>query len=166
MGLANRRRCNYETSLFIGRVLTQNDPWNICIFAGNIYPYPSGLFHWHWGMIAPVSVKQPWSKMDRYQTNHNNNNARGMHSMMTSSNATIFYVMALCDGNPPATDGFPSQRPVKRSFDVFFDLHQNKRLSKHSRRRWFEMPSRSLYRHCNVQEEMTRNKDHIPIAWG
>ena len=27
------------------------------------YPYPSGLHHWHWGnrMIAPVSVKQPWS---------------------------------------------------------------------------------------------------------
>ena len=27
-----------------------------------IYPYPSGSLHWHWGnhMIAPVSVKQPW----------------------------------------------------------------------------------------------------------
>ena len=36
-----------------------------------------------------------------------------------------------------------------RSFDAFFDLHLNKRLSKPSRRRWFETPSRSLLRHCN-----------------
>ena len=37
-----------------------------------------------------------------------------------------------------------------RSFDVFFDLRLNKRLSKQSRRRWFETPSHSLRRHCNV----------------
>ena len=26
-----------------------------------VYPYPSGLLHWHWGnlMIVPVPVKQP-----------------------------------------------------------------------------------------------------------
>ena len=28
------------------------------------------------------------------------------------------------------TDEFPTQRPVTRSFDVFFDLRLNKRLSK------------------------------------
>ena len=48
------------------------------------------------------------------------------------------------------TGGFPLQRPVTRSFDVFFDLRLNKRLSKHSRRQWFKTPSRSLWRHCNV----------------
>ena len=47
------------------------------------------------------------------------------------------------------TGGFPSQRPVKGSFDVFFDLRLSKRLSKQSRRRWFETPSRSMWRHCN-----------------
>ena len=36
-----------------------------------------------------------------------------------------------------------------RSFDVFFDLGLNKRLSKQSRRRAFETPSCSLWRHCN-----------------
>ena len=46
--------------------------------------------------------------------------------------------------------GFPSQRPVTRSFDVFFDMGLNQWLSKQSRRRWFETPSRSLWRHCNV----------------
>ena len=31
----------------------------------------------------------------------------------------------------------------------FFDLRLDKRLSKHSRNRWFETPSRSSWRHCN-----------------
>ena len=33
---------------------------------------------------------------------------------------TFSPLLALCDGNPPVTDGFPPQRPVTRSFDVFF----------------------------------------------
>ena len=48
------------------------------------------------------------------------------------------------------TGELPSQRPVTRSFDVFFDLRLNKRLSKHSWRRWFETPSCSLRCHCNT----------------
>ena len=31
--------------------------------------------------------------------------------------------LALCEGNPQPTGGFPSQRPVTRSFGVLFDLH-------------------------------------------
>ena len=42
------------------------------------------------------------------------------------------------------------KRPVTQRFDVFFDLRLNKRLSKQSRRRWFETPSCSLWRHCNA----------------
>ena len=60
-------------------------------------------------------------------------------------------LLALCVGNsPPVTGEFPSQRPVARSFGVFFDLCLNKRLNKQSRRRWFETPSRSLWRHWNA----------------
>ena len=59
-------------------------------------------------------------------------------------------LLALCGGNPPVTGRFPSQRPVTRIFDVSFGLLLNKRLSKQSRRRWIEMPSRSSWRHCNV----------------
>ena len=44
----------------------------------------------------------------------------------------------------------PLTRPVTRSFDVFFDLRLQKRLSEQSIRRWFETPSRSLSCHCNV----------------
>ena len=41
------------------------------------------------------------------------------------------------------------QRPVTQSFDVFFDVCLNKRLSKQSRCWWFETPWRSLWRHRN-----------------
>ena len=34
---------------------------------------------------------------------------------------TFSALLALCEGNPPVTDGFPSQRPVTENFDVFFD---------------------------------------------
>ena len=53
-------------------------------------------------------------------------------------------------GNSTVTGEFPVQRPVTRSFDVFFNLRLNKQLSKQSKRWWFMMPSRSLWRHCNV----------------
>ena len=68
---------------------------------------------------------------------------------------TFFALLALCAGISPVTDEFPSQRPVMRSFDVSFDLRLNKRLSNQSRRRWFETPSRSLWRHRN---DMTTNR--------
>ena len=38
---------------------------------------------------------------------------------------------AICAGNSPVPGEFPAQRPVTRSFDVLFDLHPNRRLSKH-----------------------------------
>ena len=48
------------------------------------------------------------------------------------------------------TGELPSQRPVTRSFDVFFDLRLDKRPSKQSWGCWFEPPSHhSLWRHCN-----------------
>ena len=71
-------------------------------------------------------------------------------SMMTSSNGTFSTSLALCVVNSPVTGEFPSQKPVTRSFDVFFHLSLNKRLSKQLKRRWFETPSRSLWRHWNA----------------
>ena len=64
---------------------------------------------------------------------------------------TFSALLALCAGNSPVTGEFPSQRPVTRSFDVFFDQRRNKRLSKQSWGWWFETQSRSLRRHCNVK---------------
>ena len=60
-------------------------------------------------------------------------------------------MMTLSNGNISAFSGeFPSQRPVTRSFDVFFDLRLNKQLSNQSRHRWFETTSRSSWHHCNA----------------
>ena len=56
-------------------------------------------------------------------------------------------LLTLCVGNSPGK--FPSQRPVTRSFDVFFDLCLNKRLSKQSWGWWFETPPHPLRRHNN-----------------
>ena len=58
-------------------------------------------------------------------------------------------LLALCVGNSPASVEFPTQRPVTRIFDVFFDLRVNKRLSKQSWGWLFETLSRSLWRHRN-----------------
>ena len=47
------------------------------------------------------------------------------------------------------TGEFPAQRPVTRSFNVFFYLRLNKRLSKQWGGWWFETPSRLLWRNRN-----------------
>ena len=57
---------------------------------------------------------------------------------------TFTALLAICAGNSQVTGEFPAQSPVTQSFDVFFDLHQNKRLSKKSWGWWFETPSRPL----------------------
>ena len=59
-------------------------------------------------------------------------------------------LLAICAGNSPVNGKSPAQRPVTRSFDVFFDLCLNKRLSKQSWVWWFETPWRSLWRHWIV----------------
>ena len=64
-----------------------------------------------------------------------------------------FYMFSMIFQSPfwfPVTDEFPAQRPVTRSFHVFFDLRLDGRLSKQSWGWWFETPSRPLWRHSNV----------------
>ena len=74
---------------------------------------------------------------------------------------------------PPVSGEFPSQRLVTRSFDVFFDLRLNKRLSKQSRRPWFDTQSRSLWRRCNVRYKYNKYSikkslgisNYVDIIW-
>ena len=49
----------------------------------------------------------------------------------------------------PGTGEFPAQKPVTRSFDVFFNLRLNKWLSKQWWGWWFETLSCPLWRHCS-----------------
>ena len=62
---------------------------------------------------------------------------------------TFSVLLVLCVGNSPVTGEFHAQRPVTRSFNVFFDLCLNKRLSKQSWGWWFETLSHPLWRHSN-----------------
>ena len=68
--------------------------------------------------------------------------------MMASLNGSILRVTGPLCGEFTVTGEIPSQRPVTRSLNVFFDL--NKRLSKQSGGWWFETPSCSLWRHYNA----------------
>ena len=70
--------------------------------------------------------------------------------MMTSSNGNIFRVTGPLWGDSTGDRWISLTKAVTPSFQIFFDLCMNKRLSKQSRRRWFETPSCSLWRDCQM----------------
>ena len=80
---------------------------------------------------------------------------------------TFSALLALCAGNSPVPGEFPAQRPVTRSFDVFFYLCPTKRLSKQSWGWWFETLSSPLWRHFNVMENTDQfiSHDQYPGCW-
>ena len=63
---------------------------------------------------------------------------------------TFSALLALCEGNSPVSGELPAQRPVTRSFDIFFDLRLNKRLNEQPWGWWFEILLSPLSRHFNV----------------
>ena len=76
-----------------------------------------------------------------YTNDHDSNIMQDYHCFISPSwwrhqKEKDSVLLALCAGNSPVTGEFPSQRPVTRSFDVFFDVLLNKWLSKQSRSRW------------------------------
>ena len=46
---------------------------------------------------------------------------------------TFSALLVICAGNSLVAGEFPAQRPMTRSFDVFFDLRLNERLSINNR---------------------------------
>ena len=89
--------------------------------------------------INPCSIMGP-----KWNVRHFTDDTWWRHQMETLS-----ALLAVCAGNSPVLGVFTAQRPVTRSFDVFFDLRLNKRLSKQSWGWWFETLSRQFWRHCN-----------------
>ena len=71
---------------------------------------------------------------------------------------TFSALLVICAGNSPATGEFPAQRPMTRSFDVFFDLDLYKWLNKQWWGWWFKKPSCPLWRHCNDRPLPNHNK--------
>ena len=76
----------------------------------------------------------PYCPMDHYQH-------YWRHQMETFS-----MLLALCEGNPPFTGGFPSQRPVMRSFDVLYDVC----LSNGWANSWYTCDLKFHGAHCDV----------------
>ena len=98
----------------------------------------------HWSPTNYQSIDSPWSpwiRTLRCPTQFRAYSVKHWHPMMTSSNGNIFRVTGHLCGNSPVPGEFPTQKPVTRSFDVFFDLRLNKRLSKQSWGRWLETSS-------------------------
>ena len=94
-----------------------------------------------------------WMRTARQPTTHGHCGAFILNSWWRHLMETFSAILALSAGNSPVTGEFPAQRPVTQSFDVFFDLRLNKRLSKQSWGKWFETLPRLLWRHCNVMDK-------------
>ena len=71
--------------------------------------------------------------------------------MMTSSNENIIRVAGPSLGE--STGHWSPKGQWRGGLKFFFDLRLDKGLSKKWRRRWFETPSRPLWRHRNVEFE-------------
>ena len=78
-------------------------------------------------------------------------------------NGNIFRVTGPLCGEFTGPWWIPAQRPVTRSFGVFFDLPPNKRLSKQWWCWWFETPLNPLWRHCN---ECFQHYNRNPLITG
>ena len=83
-----------------------------------IAPFSSKLCHCCGGngIVAPMQWR---------------NNPQEIATWWRHQRETFSALLAIC-GNSPVTVEFPAQRPVTRSFEVFFDLHRNNRSSKPS----------------------------------
>ena len=120
----------------------------------------TGNYFWNIAIESPLwplcaiclkvfSLNGPASQVPTLFALHGVNMSICDSHMMASSNGNIFRVTGPLWGEFTGPGEFPTQRPVKRSFDVFFDLRLNERLSKQPWGWWFETPSWSLWRHCN-----------------
>ena len=78
---------------------------------------------------------------------------------------TFSALLAICAGNSPVPGEFPTQRPVTRSFDVYFDLRPDKRLSKQLWGWLFETLSHSLWRYRNVVANHSKTTQHEPYVY-
>ena len=118
-------------------------PWSGCSYAG--IHLVSSRFLMNYGyytviLVVSLFVRKMPNDFTKWYETHEDVIKKGTFSTL----------LALYEGQPPVTGGFPSQRSVTWSVDVIFDLRLNKWLSKQSRCPWDEMPSRhSFWCHCN-----------------
>ena len=123
---------------------------------------PIPIMAWHW--IADKPLSKPTMTLFSYVSlGHNGLNYRKSitltyiirHDLGTwvswwrHQMETFSALLAVYAGNSPVPGEFRAQRPVTRSFDVFFDLRRIKGLNEQSWGWWSEALSRPLWRHSN-----------------
>ena len=137
----------------LGPVAMKYIPWKLTL---NFNAKPRSLitsqsfnsFYWAWQYHCHATSKisrrlGKWKIVNAQRIFHEIEFTWWRHQMETFS-----ALLAICAGNSPVPGEFPTQRPVTRSFDVFFDQRLNKRLNKQSWGWWFDTLSRPLWRHC------------------
>ena len=109
---------------------------DICLFSDGVcYPLSRlpKLLKYH-TMVTFISMWDMYvTSVNTMVSLHTNNSAfisywmlPELHCAWWRHQIEIFSaLLAICAGNSPVTGEFPTQRPVTRGFDVFFDLHQN-----------------------------------------
>ena len=105
-------------------------------------------------LIQPTNtihfVKSYFYTMMSFVVFYHSTRSCSFHSWWRHQMETFSALLAICVGNSRVPGEFPAQRPVTRSFDVFFDLRLNKRLSKQFWGWGFEMLPPLLWRQCNA----------------
>ena len=79
------------------------------------------------------------------------NNPENYRSWWCHQMETFYTLLALCVGEFTSHRWIPLTKAIDPELDVFFDLRLSKWLSKQSWGWWFETPSCSWWRHCNVK---------------
>ena len=87
---------------------------------------------------------------------------QGLESWWHNQMETFSALLALCEGNPLVTTGFPLQRPVTQSFECFLWSLPEQMAEQTTKRWWFEMPLYSLWRHCNDSRNTMAPDDLAP----
>ena len=114
----------------------------------NIYSVnlAKGLFYWEIEVDLPYRKK----KIEYHMYTRMIQSTGNLASLWRHQMETVSALLAICEGNPPVTGGFLSQRASNTGFDDSFDVSLNKRLSKQTSRQWKETPGYSFWRHCNA----------------
>ena len=81
-----------------------------------------------------------------------------LHRALIFGDTDPFYVESICHRWIPTMASDAELR-------IFFHLRLIKQLSKQSKKRWVETPSRSLWHHCNAIERAPPSKENV-IYWG
>ena len=143
-GLAPNRR---QWCCFINSALSNTLQWNLDLNY-NIF-YEENAFEDVVCEIAAILSRGRWVN---YKDEHHILEAIAkLFSWWRHQMETFSALLAICAGNSPVPSEFPTQRPVTRSFGVFFDQRLNKLLNKQSSGWWFETLPRPLSRHSNAE---------------